>query len=107
MSLLSCVPAAITMAKSEEVAGDALKVSLWPNPARDVLMITLDEFVPNQKMELTLVQADGKIQAAQSLTPTIKGQQVRMDVSRSAGGYYLLVARQNGLIMSNRVVIIR
>jgi len=107
VSLLSCVPAAITMAKSEEVAGDALKVSLWPNPARDVLMVTLDEFVPNQKMELTLVQADGKIQAAQSLTPTIKGQQVRMDVSRSAGGYYLLVARQNGLIMSNRVVIIR
>jgi PKD-like domain/Putative metal-binding motif/Secretion system C-terminal sorting domain len=108
VSLLTCVTEAVTMAKAEEATPAAgLKVQLWPNPARDVLMVTLDEFVPNQKVELTLMQADGKIQTAQSLTPNIKGQQVRMDVSRAAVGYYFLVAKQQGFVVSNRVVIIR
>jgi hypothetical protein len=42
--------------------------------------------MPNEKLELTLMQADGKVQTAQSLVPTVKGQQVRMDVSRAAAG---------------------
>jgi uncharacterized repeat protein (TIGR01451 family) len=85
----------------------ALQVNIWPNPARDVLMVTLDEFEPNKKMELTLLQADGKVQTAQSLIPAIKGQQVRMDVSRMAAGYYFLLAKQQGMVVSKRVVIIR
>jgi hypothetical protein len=70
-------------------------------------MVTLQEFIPNQKLELTLLQADGKVQTAQSLIPTMKGQQVQMEVSRMAAGYYLLLAKQQGMVVSKRVVILR
>jgi len=110
IGLLSC-STLITMAQAEEIQAELaetkLAVSLWPNPARDVLMVTLDEFVPNQKMELTLMQADGKVQTAHSLTPTIKGQQVRLDVSRSAAGYYILLVKQSGIMINRQVIIIR
>jgi len=85
----------------------ALAVNLWPNPARDVLMVTLNEFIPNQKLELTLMQADGKLQTAQSLVPTEKGQQVRMDVSRMSAGYYILLVKQSGIMINRQVVILR
>ena len=97
----------LTHSKAEQVEGEELKVSLWPNPARDVLTITLDEFMPNQKMELTLMQADGKVQTAQALTPTVKGQQVRMDVSRMAAGLYLLQVKQGLISETKRVIIVR
>ena len=110
VGLLSC-STTITMAQAEKVpedqVNDHLEVKLWPNPARDVLMVTLNEFVPNQKMELTLMQADGKIQQLQSLVPTIRGQQVRMDVSRAAAGYYILSVKQSGVMINRQVVILR
>jgi len=80
---------------------------LYPNPARDVLMITLNNFVPNKKVELTLLQADGKVQQANSLTPTMMGQQVRMDISRAAEGYYILMAKQQGMTISQKVMVVR
>jgi len=109
VSLLACGAPEITMAKVEEstVVANKLSIQLWPNPARDVLMVTLDEFVPNQKMELMLMQADGKVQTAQSLIPTMQGQLVRMDVSRMAAGYYILVVKQAGKIINRQVVILR
>jgi hypothetical protein len=110
VSLLSC-STTITMAQAEQVSedqvNDNLAVKLWPNPARDVLMVTIDEFVPNKKMELTLMQADGKVQVAQSLMPAMKGQQVRMDVSRMAAGYYILLVKQEAMTLNKQVLIIR
>jgi len=106
VSLLSC-PAAITMAKSEEVAGEALKVSLWPNPARDVLMVTLDEFVPNQKMEMVLMTTEGRSLKAESLVPAVKGHQVRFDVRSYAAGIYLLHIKQGMLTETKKVMIVR
>jgi hypothetical protein len=90
-----------------EMGGEAIEIAIWPNPASTTLMVTLQEFVPNQKMELTLMQADGKVQTAQSLIPTRKVQQVQMNVSRMAAGYYLLLAKQQGMAVSKRVVILR
>jgi hypothetical protein len=83
------------------------ELTVYPNPARDVLMITLNNIVINQKVELTLMQADGKIQQASSLTPTMLGQQVRMDVSRAAAGYYILQVKQPGKTLNKQVLVIR
>ena len=105
--LITSSPSMLSSKTIAEHEASVLEVRLWPNPARDVLMVTLDAFVPNQKMELVLMQADGKLQTAQSLVPNMKGQQVRMDVSRMAAGYYLLVARQQGMVVSKQVFIMR
>ena len=84
-----------------------LEVSLWPNPARDVLMVSLDAFEPNKKLEMVLMQVDGKPLSVQSVIPAIKGQQVRFDVRAMAAGYYLLQVKQGGLSKSKRVIIAR
>jgi hypothetical protein len=80
--------------------------SIWPNPARDVLMVTPDEVVPNQKIELTLMQADRKLHQAQNLLPAYKGQQVRIDVRNSSDGMYLLQVKQNGLSVTKHCIVI-
>lgn len=94
-------------AKAGIVVEGETDIRVYPNPARDVLMVTLNEFVPNQKVELTLMQADGKVQQSQSLVPTSIGQQVRMDVSRAASGYYILGVRQSGKVINRQVVILK
>ncbi len=93
------------LAKAES-ATQQLDLRLWPNPARDMLTVTLDAFVPNQKMELTLMQADGKVQQAQSLMPTVRGQQVRMNLTKYPAGLYLLQVRQGFVTETKRVIIL-
>jgi hypothetical protein len=90
-----------------EPAAPILEARLWPNPARNELMVALDAFAPNQKLSITMMQADGKVQQSQTLTPAVKGQQVRLDVSRSVGGFYLLQIKQNGLSVTKRFIIIK
>jgi len=108
VSLLSCPSAVVTMAKAEETeTGKTLRFQLSPNPADKVLNVTLEEFEPNHILELSLLKADGKVQQAQSLMPTLKGQQVKMDVSRAAAGYYILKVQQQGIILTRQVVILR
>ena len=97
----------ITTIRPRAAVEIATELTVYPNPARDVLMITLNNFVPNKKVELTLLQADGKVQQTNSLTPTIMGQQVRMDISRAAEGYYILMARQQGMTISKKVLVVR
>jgi hypothetical protein len=53
------------------------------------------------------MQADGKVQTAQSMMPTMRGQQMRLDVSSTAAGLYLLQARQGTLTETKRVIILR
>ena len=90
------------------MAGDAvLEVSIWPNPARDGLIISLDAFEPGKKLELALLQADGRAVATQSLIPEVKGQQIKLDVRVISAGYYLLQAKQGSLSQTKRVVIAR
>jgi hypothetical protein len=97
----------VTNVKPRAMVEVSTEMVVYPNPARDVLMITLNNIVINQKAELTLMQADGKVQQASSLTPTMLGQQVRMDVSRMAAGYYILSVKQKDMHLSKKVVIIR
>lgn len=82
-------------------------ISIFPNPASDVVMVTLNGFETGKKLELMLVQADGKPLLSQGITPTMQGQQVRMDVRRLAAGYYLLQVKQGFVMQTKRVLIIR
>jgi hypothetical protein len=110
VSLLSC-STLITMAQAEQTEEakpeNKLAVNLWPNPARDVLMVTLNEFVPNQKMEMVLMTTEGRSLKAESLVPTVKGQQVRFDVRSFAAGMYLLQIKQGMLTETKKVMIVR
>ena len=108
VNLLTCALPSITMGKMEEAyAAPRLEVMLAPNPVKDMLNIMLNDFVPNQPLELILMQADGKLQQTQSIIPTMKGQLVRMDVNRMAAGFYLLQVKQNGLIVTRQFIIAR
>ena len=90
-----------------EPAVPILQARLWPNPARTELMVALDAFAPNQKVEMVLMTAEGRSLKAESLIPSIKGQQVRFDVRNFASGYYLLQVKQGVLSETKRVMIIR
>jgi hypothetical protein len=93
---------------AKEASNNAeLQVRLWPNPVRTELMVALDDFVPRQKVELTIMQVDGKIIQSQSIVPEVKGQQVRFDVSREPHGFYMLQIRQNSLNVAKKFIIVR
>lgn len=40
--------------------GPALEVNIWPNPARDVLMVSLNNFEAGKKVEMALMQVGWK-----------------------------------------------
>jgi hypothetical protein len=90
-----------------DVNTEILEASIWPNPTRTELMVTLNAFVPNEKLSITMMQADGKVQQSQNLIPAVKGQQVRLDVSSAAGGYYILLIKQQGQVISKKALIVR
>ena len=89
------------------VDGPVLEVSLWPNPARDVLMVSLDAFETGKKLDMVLIQADGKPVASQSLIPAVKGQQVRFDVRAMSAGYYLLRVKQDVNQQTKKLLVLR
>jgi Putative metal-binding motif/Secretion system C-terminal sorting domain len=80
---------------------------VFPNPATDVLMVTLNGFEAGKKLELQLVQADGKVVLGQSLTPFMQRQQVRLDVRKLNAGFYLIQVRQGVLQQTRKVMIAR
>jgi len=88
-----------------EPVAPVLEASLWPNPARTEVMVAFDKFAPNQKVEMVLMTAEGRSLKAESLMPTVKGQQVRFDVSNISSGFYLLRIKQGLLTETKRVVV--
>ena len=83
------------------------EIRVFPNPARDEITVTLNGFEAGNRVELTLVQADGKCMLTQSITPFRQGQQVRMDIRQASAGFYLLLVRQGQLQQAKRVIILR
>ena len=61
-----------TIEPRANAAGPALEVNIWPNPARDMLMVSLNNFDTGKKLEMVLMQVDGRAVAAQSLIPAEK-----------------------------------
>jgi hypothetical protein len=106
--LITSVQGTKPAAKADVVAAsEKLEARIWPNPARTELMVSLDKFLPNQKVEMVLMTSEGRSVKAESLIPSIKGQQVRFDVRNFASGYYLLQVKQGALSETKRVMIIR
>ncbi len=85
----------------------ALEARFWPNPARTELMVAIDAFVPNKKVEMLIMTADGRSLLSKSFIPSIKGEQVRFDVRNIASGYYLLLIKQGVLTTTKRVMVTR
>jgi len=83
------------------------EMAVFPNPATDVLMVTVYGFEAGKKLELQLVQADGKVVLGQSLTPFMQSQQVRLDVRKLNAGFYLVQVRQGVLQQTKKVMIAR
>ena len=82
-------------------------VNVFPNPACTEFTVTLDAFEPGKKVEIVLLRADGKVQQSQSLTPVVKGQQVRIYVGYLHSGNYILQVRQGALQQSKKIMIVR
>jgi len=80
---------------------------VFPNPATTELTVTLNGFEAGKKLELQLVQADGKVVLGQSLTPFMQRQQVRLDVRKLNAGFYLVQVRQGVLQQTKKVMIAR
>ncbi len=109
VSLLTCA-SPVTIANGEMITPETAlnpDVQLWPNPARDELLVTLTGFEPGKKVEIRLLQADGKPVVAQSLLPSGSQQQAKLNVSRVAAGYYRLVAVQENARAGKPVMIQR
>lgn len=94
------------LVKKEEES-KALEIRLSPNPASTELLVTLDQFVPNQKLEMLLMTSEGRSLKTESLVPTVKGQQVRFDIRQISSGYYLLQVKQGALQQTKKVMIVK
>jgi hypothetical protein len=103
-----CVPiTGIQQSAKTDVATGALIISLWPNPARSELMVSLNGITPNQKLEMVMLTADGRAVHSQSIMPLSHDQQVWLDVKGLATGYYLLRISQQKLMQTKKVMIVR
>ena len=87
-----------------ETTGEIL---VFPNPASTEINITLNGFEAGKKLEIQMIQADGKVVSAQSLTPFTPSQQVRLDVRKMTSGYYLLQVKQGLKQQTKKVMIVR
>lgn len=95
----------ITTPKAMVETADNIQV--YPNPAKDEIMVTLAGFEAGKKLEIVLVQVDGRVVVSQSLIAAVKGQQVRLDVGAMNTGYYLLQVKQGALQQTKKVMIVK
>jgi hypothetical protein len=70
--------------------GPALEVNIWPNPARDVLMVSLNAFEAGKKLEMVLMQVGWQGSCHPKPYSGRKGHEVRFDVGAMSAGYYLM-----------------
>jgi Concanavalin A-like lectin/glucanases superfamily/Putative metal-binding motif/Secretion system C-terminal sorting domain len=97
----------VTNTTPKAMAEAAAEILIFPNPARTEINVTLNGFEAGQKVELALVQIDGKVVSTQSLIPYRMGQQVRVDVRSMNTGYYLLQVKQGALQQTKKVMIVK
>ena len=103
-SMITGTDAPVTQPKT--MVETASEINVFPNPARDEFKVILNGFETGKKVEMQLIQADGKAVMAQTLIPSVQNQQVRVDVSSMKSGYYLLLVKQGGNQQTKKVVIV-
>jgi hypothetical protein len=79
-----------TIEPRANAAGPALEVNIWPNPARDMLMVSLNNFEANKKLEMVLMQVGWQGSCHPKPYSGSKGHEVRFDVGAMSAGYYLM-----------------
>ncbi len=111
---VACIPIISEVQKPENVTKPLVKaeagvpeVMLYPNPARDEIVVTISGFEAGKKVEMQLMQADGKAVLAHNLIPSVPNQQVRLDVRKVTSGYYLLQVKQGLNQQTKKVMIVR
>jgi hypothetical protein len=94
-------------AAKADVDPEKLEASLWPNPAKTELIVAIDEFIPNKKIEMLIITADGRAIQSKNSIPKLKGEQIIFDVRNMPSGYYLLLIKQGSLTKTKRVIVAR
>jgi hypothetical protein len=80
---------------------------IWPNPARDQLMVVLEGFETGKKAEIVMLTLDGRSVQSQTVMPVGNSLQVPMRVDKLMAGYYLLQVKQGAQIKTKQVIIAR
>lgn len=88
------------------VAGGA-RLQVWPNPARNAIVVVLNGFEPGEKVELQMVGSDGRKAFSQSLVQVSSNQQVTMDIRNLVSGIYQVLASQGSRQQATRVLVNR
>ena len=78
--------------------------SVYPNPARDILYITLPDTFEGA-LEIQVVNALGQVVLSEKSSDIVPGQLVSMDVSALEAGVYFLKLRSGSLTSVKRIVI--
>ena len=68
---------------------EAAKISVYPNPAHDVVRVEVDGNISGE-MEMSLLSMDGKLVEKQILNPADMQNQVQFDVQHLARGIYFI-----------------
>ena len=87
--------------------GPPLDIRVAPNPVTNELRLILQIFVPGQKVEVSLVNTDGRVYVLGSLQPVQFGQITQYEVRNMAAGTYILRVRQGANQLTKKVLIIR
>ena len=87
--------------------GPALDIRVAPNPVHQQLGLWMRVFVPNQKIEISLIGSDGRVYLLGSVNPVQFGQRINFDVRNHAAGTYLIRVRQGANQLTQKILIIR
>jgi len=95
----SCLPVA-----TEEPAIPGVQMQVQPNPADDLVYVTLDRDL-NGHVQFSLLSTDGRVAFRQSAQSHFAGQVFMLDVQQMAAGIYLLRMESDQGVRVTRVVI--
>ncbi len=87
-----------------EISGTAgVSVKAWPNPVRDDLSWYINTQRP-ENVTVTLTDSKSVLISAEEITGYVPGSVQNIDVSRLAGGNYLLTIKINDVVHNRKIV---
>ncbi len=92
---------------STQTVGIASEVRIWPNPARENLVVMLQGFETGKKAEIVLLTIDGRSVQSYMVMVTGPSMQVPMRVGQVMAGYYLIRVTQGTKQHAKQVMIFR
>ena len=71
---------------------EEMEIQVYPNPAKDLLNIRVDEAVPSKPLNMTILDVTGR----KMFVGEVSGSEFRLDVSQWPSGVYFMQMEQNG-----------